>query len=526
MANPQGTGFTNLQKLIGANQNNQLGNTIQSGVNKNISGLQNNVNQSQQQFNTDANNANQNTQANQQYAQGVIGNITNPTSGANSAAPQGQTPTPQVTDSSSVQQNQSATPTVTDTGSGSTSPSQNSGAGTGSGYAGAAWGAAPTLDNSTPGSFGTATSNATSGTNTTANTYAPAASDIQKFGSLLQGGYLGPNQLNNYQALQSQGQQLQSQGQNINSQGGLQSLLQQYVGGNNYNQGEQGLDTLILGQTGQPQLQGAANSLRGAANIPQSAEAQAQGLAQQIGAGNNQFAQGLQNAITSAQNPILQSIQQNINGLNQQNANQATIGTQLYNMLNNPNATAPAPGGLANHIGGGLASPTTDAGTAQEALQAALNSGAIDQNTYDTINGRIFATTANIGGLDQTLAPYQGDYFMQGPAYQNEVNTAIAQAQAGIGDPKTILAQMLNYNPKTAAPTYTLQQGANNQQAAQLNALAQLGGQQQQFGTYGAAAPTPTTFNTTNMPAAYSLDPTTINNDLTAWLGANHNGKA
>lgn len=475
MAVPSGTGFTNLSKYIGANQNNQLGNTVQNGVQQGIAGLQSNTNQAQQQFMNGTNNTNgllantNNTAANQTAVSGAIGNILNPPA-ANAAAPQGQVAPTSTTDSTT--QTSTANPPL---GSLASAPATSSpstldttpaaGSTAASSTSTPATTSTPAASNAAPGSFGAPASNPTSGNATTANTFAPSAGTTSQFAQLLQGGYNGPTQLNNYGALQAQGQNLQQLGQNINTPGGLQSLLQQYVGGNNYNQGEQGLDTLLLGQTGKPQLQNITKSLQNVVNIPQAAESNATGLAQQTATGNQQFAQNIQNQLSAAQNPILQQIQNTINGANTQN--QSTISNEqgIYNLLNNPSIAQTS---TSNRIGGASAAPTTDLQAAQQAITQAQANGVISPDQFAQLNQLI-------------------------PLLQ----------QTG-QDPKTILAQA--FGQVQQAPQYTLQQGTNAQQAAQLQALAQLGGQNGQYSTYGGLNPLVSPgFNTSALPSIAAL---------------------
>lgn len=477
MAVPQGTGYTNLSKYVTANQGNQLGNTVQNGVQQGIAGLQSNTNQAQQQFmngTTGTPNSGllantNNTAANQSAVSSAIDNILNPPA-ANVNAPQGQVAPTSTTDSTT--QTSSSNPPL-----GSLAPAAATAApstldttpAAGSTTASSTPAATPTASTSTtnaaPGSFGAPTSNPTSGSSTTANTYAPPASAVSQFGTLLQGGYNGPTQLNNYNALQAQGQNLQQLGQNLNTQGGLQTLLQQYIGGNNYTQGDQGLDTAILGQTGQPQLQNITRSLQNVANIPQTAESNAAGLAQQTATGNQQFAQGIQSQLAVAQNPIIQQIQNSINAANTQNAGTISNEQAVYNLLNNPSVAQTS---TSNRIGGAAAGPTTDLQAAQMAINQAQANGTITPDQYTQLNQLI------------PLMEQTGQ------------------------DPKTLLSQA--FGQVQQAPSYTLQQGANAQQAAQLQALAQLGGQTGQYSTYGGLAPLVSPgFNPSALPTLAAL---------------------
>ncbi len=492
MAVPQRSNFTNLQQLINANQQNQLGNTIQGGIQQGVSNLKSGIGKSQEKFQSDINNSKLDTDQNQDYTKNTIANIVNPPGqtqqnqstpstpdntanmGMNEAASQQPQvelqPAPATAGPSKLE-----TPTTTTTAA----PV-------------AASTTAPAAQNSAPGSFGASTSQLTnSGSNQTPNTYAPAAGDVSKFAKLLQGNYSGPNQLNNYNALLAQGQNLQGLGQNLNTQGGLQSLLQQYVGGNNYTQGQQGLDTLLLGQTGKPQLQNTAKMLQNIINIPQSAQSQAQGLAQQTATGNQQFAQGLKGQLTAAQNPILQSIQQQIAAANTKNQGIQDSASAINQLLNNPTATADK---NSSRIGGHAGIPTTDIGTAQLALKDALQGGMIDPTSYD------------------------------------QINKLIATMQVTGGNPKEALSQAF-LNTPGALPQYSLQQGANQQQAAQLNALQQLAGQAPGFTQYGGITPIQSGFKLDQLPQLADFqskllqDPSVLYRGQQGYGGANYDQK-
>ena len=86
----QGTGFTNLQNLMNANQNNRLGDAVGSGVQNQFNQAQNSLNSSQNQFNNDIGNAKSTYQNNQQQTQSVLGDVA---SGTNAAPTDAQTAT-------------------------------------------------------------------------------------------------------------------------------------------------------------------------------------------------------------------------------------------------------------------------------------------------------------------------------------------------------------------------------------------------------------------------------------------------
>ncbi len=516
MPNPNiGTGFTNLSQLLQANQNNKLGSTIQQGVQGGINKLNQGVGQAQQQFNTDVNNANQNTQANQQFVGNTIQGIVAPP--ANINAPQGQTaPQPgmphfdpphsgqeypnQQTPTFTPMPNQAPPQTMSKPGGGMVqalaSPTQPA--------TPSAPAPKPTSSQdstnlaSQPGSFGYA-SNAQSGTNQTGTTGAPSAGDISKFAQYMQGNYAGPNQLQNYAGLQAQGQNLQDIGRNVNTPGGLQSLLQRYIGGPQYNEGQQRLDTLLLGQTGYPQLQNIARSTQNISNVPQTAEAQAQAQAATTALGNQQFAQNIRGQLAAAENPILQNIQGGLQSQDAKNAQIQATSDQINQYLNSPlgqaapsrttttsgqnpggtgmqaisfpdkttlNPNAPRIGGPSNNVG----QPRTTGDAITRSVDDAIKSGLITQDQagqmYEALNSKT-----------------ESGNFANPLLHQNEYTPG------GATSDQLMKIMQGSFNPYTAANPYTMQQGASAQQAAQLNALSQLGGQGKQFATYGGVNP-------------------------------------
>src|SRR5271165_853884 len=226
MAQPQGTGFSNLQNLIAANQGNPLASNVQNGVQRGISGLQTNLNNSQQQFQSDVNNSSLGNQANQQYVQNTIGSIVN--SPANINAPQGQTaPQPGQVSTQVSQPNASDTsPTGPTSSPSSSSPAPtpmfaNINQPTTSGLSQAPQAPAPTSASQqqpsaspAPGSFGQTPAPTAQAAATPAG---PSAADLSKFAQFIAGGYSGPSQLQNYSGLLSQSQNLQNLGQNANT---------------------------------------------------------------------------------------------------------------------------------------------------------------------------------------------------------------------------------------------------------------------------------------------------------------------
>jgi hypothetical protein len=74
--------------------------------------------------------------------------------------------------------------------------------------------------------------------------------DVSNFAKYRTGTYEGPKQLTDYQTLAGKAQNTEMLGDLSRSTGGRQELLKRFVGGSGYNQGQQGLDNLLLGQSG------------------------------------------------------------------------------------------------------------------------------------------------------------------------------------------------------------------------------------------------------------------------------------
>lgn len=137
--------------------------------------------------------------------------------------------------------------------------------------------------------------------------------DYTNFQNYLSGQYKGPTGLSNTDQLSGQFNDVSQLGNATQTQGGQLGLLQRFAGNNQYNQGEQNLDQLILGQTGQPQLAQArqnayntANNYQNAQNAAQQEAQLYQNQAQQFG---NQAYQNLLNKISPISATVAQEAQ-------------------------------------------------------------------------------------------------------------------------------------------------------------------------------------------------------------------------
>ena len=188
-----------------------------------------------------------------------------------------------------------------------------------------------------------AANNAIQSANTTQNQQAVTA---------LGQGYSGPTGLNNANQLSAQASALQQLAQGLNTSGGRQAALQQFVGQGQYTQGQQGLDSLLLGQNANSLNQARTNALQTAANVGNTINkdtANANALAAMYGTTANQvggllntgLSQGMQGylankatGLNTANNQTLADITNALGGASSTNGvNSQTISSDDINQL-------------------------------------------------------------------------------------------------------------------------------------------------------------------------------------------------
>lgn len=316
-----GTGFTNLQRVLGANQSNRLGSTIGGGVSNVIGKANTNLNQAQNQFGQQSQQGTVGTEQDKQYANNVL--------------------------KDPVQAQQS---------------------------------------------------------------------DVDKF-SRFREGYKGPQGLQS-DTLQGQQQDLQSLGNLTQNTGGRQALLQRFVGSPQYNQGQQRLDTMLLGQPGSNNLNQLRRQTMGANQNINQAYDTAQNQANLLKAQSNQFGTDVQNQITGAQTQEEQDLQGRADQYTQQ---QQALHDMFQNLLTPQKAVATPSGGqvgigLANQVTG--ASPIDQAqyDQAMQAYGRAGNNTLMDQQLYgapavegfdpSSIVGNVNAYTKQQAATDADKAKY------------------------------------------------------------------------------------------------------------------------
>lgn len=385
-----GTGFTNIQKLIGANNNNQLGQVVGGGIQNTANQSNNAINSAENQFQSDQSAANLNTTDNNKFVSTILGGI----------GTQGGVPAPTVTDSG-------PTASSTTPAAGDTSTNASTGGAT-----------TPATPPSTSKDAPPDASTASDGTKSTVGassaptpaaapvggvaptysyptgTYAPTTADLTKFQQMMGGHFSGPTSLNG--TVQSQATNAATDMGNIQTnlnggQAGLQGLLQRYVGqGNaNYNTGEQNLDAMLLGQTGRNQLAQARLATQSAPNL---ANINSTNAAQTLGYQNQ--AADLANNITT-----------------QGKATGDAINTAIKNAVTSGNtASAAALNKLYTDFQNNTLSPE-ETKQVQDAL--GITAGDPVFGTKDALSGNLFGTVTP-NGLDVNGNPIAGNSFSGG----------------------------------------------------------------------------------------------------------------
>ncbi len=209
----------------------------------------------------------------------------------------------------------------------------------------------------------------------------PAQADVDRFAKLRAGMYQGPTQLGNQEQLMAQGADLKGLGNAAANEYGRRGLLQRFVGPDQYTQGQQRLDNLLLGQTGGQAL----NQARRNANLfgqqlgqaQQSAQAQGQGLTQQA----QQFGQNLTGQLGQAQTGLESDL---ANRATQQTKESEATREALKALFTRPqDLPAPPPGTMTTMpIGGGKIKPTITQEQYDLAKSALDRSGLGSQTSY------------------------------------------------------------------------------------------------------------------------------------------------
>lgn len=219
--------------------------------------------------------------------------------------------------------------------------------------------------------------------------------------------YSGPNGLNNQEKLMGEAQNASQLGQLTQSSGGKQQLINQF--GTNkklgYSQGARDLDTTLLGQQGNQQIQQARQQTTGLQGQVQNQATAAQNQAQAQQQALKDFQQGVQNQY------------QQVKSGNQQAINQAVKEQQGHIGQKNEYLTD-----AKNNIGA-----IAQGGDAQKqlALGRLQNAG----YSQDQIN-QVSTLLDNAGGDPNTLAVIANSLSINGPTSADAQNSTTAQQKA------------------------------------------------------------------------------------------------
>lgn len=236
--------------------------------------------------------------------------------------------------------------------------------------------------------------------------------DLSTYQSYASGNYNGPTGLSNSQQLQNQATQDQQIGQGLSNPQGRLGLLQTFIGGNGYNQGQANLDNILLGQNTQ---------------ALQQAQRQTQNIGQNVNQDVNVAQQQAQNAV--AQN---QAFGQNVS--NQANQAYSNYGNQLQNQVQSDQAQA------ANQLAQAQSNPYGYIGQTQQSAYGLDPSDIINNLNFVPSSSITASTVGNSNDLARlnALAQLSGTQqnIIQNPSqigtytgqYNNPNTTAINQA--------------------------------------------------------------------------------------------------
>jgi hypothetical protein len=265
--NLKGSGFVNLNRVLQANRGNKLGETVASGVQQVGQNIRQQTQQAQQSFQAEAEKNRLDNEQNKQERANILGRFnsqTNQQENSDSNRPL-----------SGNQANNTQTP-----------------------VSGVQVNAAHPQSGFTPVSD----------------------EEVNKFARFRSGAYSGPRELQDIDQLAGQAMDAEQVGQLTRSTGGRQELLRRFVGGQDYNQGKQMLDTTLLGLTGQKGLAQARRETRGLSEELARANESASQYAQELANRANIFGQETREQLQQTRNPIMSGIEDRVKTVQEQEA--------------------------------------------------------------------------------------------------------------------------------------------------------------------------------------------------------------
>lgn len=304
--NRKGSGYTNINRVLTANQGNSLGQNVVSGVQNTANQVRNNVQQSQQNFQQEAQKNRLDTEEAKKNRDQTIGRFASPVAGTQQVA-------------NNVAQTQQAN---------SVAPIKTAQAG-------------PAVEQTGAPNFAKQSSvaqpTAQSGAVTAIPVNAATEQEIADFQKYRTGTYAGPKELTDYQTLLGGASDVDMMGDQTRSIGGRQELLKRIVGGQGYTAGQQKLDNLLLGQSGNA-LNEARVAGRGLVNEVSNANSAASNLAGEFVNRAKIFGGETVNKINDAIVPISTEIDTKLKSLQDQDALRKNNFNYLQGVLGNTDA--------------------------------------------------------------------------------------------------------------------------------------------------------------------------------------------
>lgn len=200
----------------------------------------------------------------------------------------------------------------------------------------------------------------------------PTESEAEAFRRFQTGTYTGPQELQDYQSLLGKAQQTEDLGTLSRSSGGRQELLKQFVGGRDYTQGQRGLDEAILAQDGSSALSRAAKKALGSEKTVQQTNKLAGAQAQDLIGKARLFGEETRTKIGEARAPISGEIDADVAAAQKKETDRQSVLKNYQDILA---GTDPKYAGMDQLSRTGLA------------LQDAANSGFLNQSDLDSLLG-------------------------------------------------------------------------------------------------------------------------------------------
>lgn len=168
----------------------------------------------------------------------------------------------------------------------------------------------------------------------------PTAQEFDEFNRINSGVYSGPQGLENIQSLLNQAQKVEDLGTLSRLQGGRQELLKQFVGGRDYTAGQKNLDEAILGRSSNEDLTRATKQALGSERRVQEANKLAQAEAQGLARDARLFKEQTGNLVSDLRNPIERQIDKQLLDMNQYETQRTSDMSRLQGILSGSDPAA------------------------------------------------------------------------------------------------------------------------------------------------------------------------------------------